>query len=387
MRFLHTADWHVGKTLYGRSRLDEQEQVIAEILDITRRDSIDCVLLAGDIFESLAPTGDAERVVCDALAEFAGAGIAVIVVGGNHDHPRRLGALRKLGDPLRIFIRPDPCPPSNGGVVEIVRHKEKAVIGILPWVPEFKIVDICKMMGPEDSWYEAYSDNVAAMCRILASSFTESTINILTAHLFTYGAETSGSERAVHVAAPFAVKREQFPQSAQYIALGHIHKPQEIAVGGRCFYSGCPLQLDFGERDQQKRVIVVDAKPHFPASIDSIDLIAGRRLREIHATMEMLPALAQQFAGDFLRVVVESPTRLSGLAQQVTDLFPNALDIRQNVPEEKPETQLPEDRASASPVELFTRYVSEEKGKPPSPEMLTRFEELYAEASHAPAQA
>lgn len=387
MRFLHTADWHVGKTLYGRSRLDEQEQVIAEILDIARRDSIDCVLLAGDIFESLAPTGDAERVVCDALAEFAGAGIAVIVVGGNHDHPRRLGALRKLGDPLKIFIRADPAHPSNGGIVEVVRRKEKAVIGILPWVQEFKIVDICKMMGPEDTWYEAYSDNVAAMFRILASGFTESTINILTAHLFTYGAESSGSERDIHVRAPYAVKREQFPQSAQYIALGHIHKPQEIAAAGRCFYSGSPLQLDFGECDQQKRVIVVDAKPGLPAGIESINLVAGRRLRQIQTTIDKLPALAQQFTGDFLRVVVESPTRLSGLARQVTDLLPDALDVRQNVPDEKPETQLPEDRASASPVELFTRYVTEQKGKPPSPDMVARFEELYTEASHAPAPA
>src|SRR5580698_6082130 len=118
MRFLHTADWHIGKTLFGRSRLDEQEQVTAEIVDIAKREKIDCVLLAGDVFESLAPTGDAERVVCDALAEFAGAGIATVVVGGNHDHPRRLAALRNLGSPLKIFIRPDPAGPAAGGVIE-----------------------------------------------------------------------------------------------------------------------------------------------------------------------------------------------------------------------------------------------------------------------------
>ena len=90
MRFLHTADWHVGKTLFGRSRLEEQQRVVAEIVEIARREAIDCVLLAGDVFESLAPTGDAERLVCDALAEFAGGGIATVLIGGNHDHPRRL---------------------------------------------------------------------------------------------------------------------------------------------------------------------------------------------------------------------------------------------------------------------------------------------------------
>src|ERR1035441_3082906 len=100
MRFLHTADWHVGKTLLGRSRLGEHEQVAAEIVDIARRERVDCVLIAGDIFDSPAPTADAQRVVCDALAEIAGAGMAAVIVGGNHDH-RRLAALRKLAGRLR----------------------------------------------------------------------------------------------------------------------------------------------------------------------------------------------------------------------------------------------------------------------------------------------
>jgi DNA repair protein SbcD/Mre11 len=290
MRFLHTADWHVGKTLFGRSRLDEQEQVIAEILDIARREQVDCILLAGDVFESFAPTGDAERVVCDALAEFAGVGIATIVVGGNHDHPRRLAALRKLGNLLNILIRPDPAAPANGGVISLQKDGETAQIAVLPWVPEFKIVDTCQMMNPEDTWYEAYSENVAAMCRYLSAGFSEKTINLLVGHLFTYGAETSGSERAVHVTQPYAVKPAQLPQ-AQYIALGHIHKPQEIGSSSRCFYSGSPLQLDFGEREQQKRVVIVDVKAGFPANIESIALVSGRRLREITTTLNRLPSI------------------------------------------------------------------------------------------------
>src|SRR5260370_41507230 len=100
MRFLHTADWHVGKTLFGKSRLDEQEQVIAEIIDIARRELVDCVLLAGDVFDTFAPTGDAERVVCDALAEVAGLGIAAGCVGGKSYHPRGMAGLREMGKPL-----------------------------------------------------------------------------------------------------------------------------------------------------------------------------------------------------------------------------------------------------------------------------------------------
>ena len=330
MRFLHTADWHIGKTLFGRSRLDEQEQVIAEIVDIARREHADCVLLAGDVFESFAPTGDAERVVCDALAEFAGAGIATIVVGGNHDHPRRLAALRKLGNPLEIFIRSDPAAPSDGGVISLQKSGDMANIAVLPWVPEFKIVDICQMMNPEDAWYEAYSDNVAAMCRHLSTGFSENTINILVGHLFAYGAETSGSERAVHVTQPYAVKPAQLPQ-AQYIALGHIHKPQEIGASSRCFYSGSPLQLDFGEREQQKRVVMVDVKAGFPANIESIALVSGRRLREVTTTLDELPSIASEAGTDFLRVIVKAEAKISGVSQRVCEVLPNALEVRQEV--------------------------------------------------------
>lgn len=383
MRFLHTADWHVGKTLFGKSRLDEQEQVIAEIIDIARRESVDCVLLAGDVFDTFAPTGDAERAVCDALAEFAGLGIAVVVVGGNHDHPRRLAALRKLGNPLKIFVRPDPARPADGGVIEIVKGDEAARIAVLPWVPEFKIVDICQMMKPEDAWYEAYSENVAAMCRYLTSGFTEATVNILAAHLFAFGAETSGSERAVHVAQPFAVKPGQLPMEAQYIALGHIHKPQEVGSASRCFYSGSPLQLDFGERDQQKRVVIVDVKAGFPADIESINLTSGRRLREVRTTIEKLSAIREDCGTDFLRVVVQSDTRISGLSQQVSELLPNSLEIRQEVPDVQVETPVKQDSGTVKPVEFFARYVAEQKGTTASPEILAKFEELYNEARYA----
>lgn len=382
MRFLHTADWHVGKTLYGRSRLDEQEQAIAEIVDIARRELVDCVLLAGDVFETLAPTGDTERLVCDALAEFAGAGIAIVVVGGNHDHPRRLGALRKLGNPLSIFVRPDPARPADGGVIALRKRDETALIAVLPWVPEYKIVDICRMMKPEDTWYEAYSDNVAAMCRQLAAGFTEATVNILAAHLFAFGAETSGSERAVHVAQPFAIKPGQLPKEAQYIALGHIHKPQEVGSASRCFYSGSPLQLDFGEREQQKRVVIVDAKAGLPANIESIQLAAGRRLREVTTTMDKLPSVAAVCGADFLRVIVQSETRISGLSQQVCEVLPNVLEVRQEVHDTPPPSPRP-DPGTITPVDLFARYVKEQKGVVASTEMLAKFEELYSEAKYA----
>jgi exonuclease SbcD len=203
--------------------------------------------------------------------------------------------------------------------------------------------------------------------------------------LFAYGAETSGSERAAHITQPFAVKPAQLPQ-AQYIALGHIHKLQEIGSSSRCFYSGSPLQLDFGEREQQKRVVIVDVKAGFPANIESIALLSGRRLREVTTTLDKLPSVASEAGIDFLRVIVESDTKISGLSQQVCEVQPHALDVRQKVTATSPSPP-PVSAVPQNPRELFERFVRERRNTTASAEMLTKFEELYNEAKDSTDQA
>ena len=108
MRFLHTSDWHLGKTLKGRSRSEEHEGALSEILDIARREAVDCVLITGDIFDSQAPPPDAERLAFNFFSELRGSNISAVVIGGNHDHPKRLLAIRDVLSLLDIFVRPEP---------------------------------------------------------------------------------------------------------------------------------------------------------------------------------------------------------------------------------------------------------------------------------------
>ena len=164
MRFLHTSDWHVGRTLRGRSRLEEHEAIRTEVLDIAVREQIDCLLLTGDLFDSQVPSPDSERLVYNLFAELLARGIAAVVIGGNHDHPKRLAAVRQLLDPLRIYIRPEPAAPADGGVIRFSKNDETANIAVLPFVSEKKIVDVCQMMGPEETWYAAYDERIGQMC-------------------------------------------------------------------------------------------------------------------------------------------------------------------------------------------------------------------------------
>jgi DNA repair protein SbcD/Mre11 len=381
MRFLHTADWHIGRP-FAVSRLAEQEAVLAEILDIASANRVDCVLVCGDIFDSRVPSAEAERAVFTFFAELVKRGMAAIAIAGNHDHPKRLDALRGLLDPLRIFIRTEPAPPEQGGIVEFAAGGEVARIAALPYVSERHIVDACKLMGPEEKWHSDYRENVADMMNLLARSFTASTINIVMGHIFAVGAETSGSEWRIHTSLPYEIHPARFPPAAQYIALGDLHRPQEIAGPVPCRYSGSPIQLDFGEQGQRKSVVLVEAHPGRPVHIETTLLTAGRNLREIEGTIEEIEAEAGQLSGDYLKVTVVSDGPVPGLAERVRSRLPDALQIRPKsaVAREEP---IPAPRPQGKPQELFQDFYKRQHGGEPDAELLKAFNELYEEAMHA----
>ena len=381
MRFLHTSDWHLGKTLKSRSRRDEHQAALAEMLDIARREKIDCVLITGDIFDSHAPPPDAEQLAFNFFSELKQSGISAVVIGGNHDHPRRLRALQDILRLLDIHIRAEPARPDNGGVIEIRKNGEAARIAALPFVTIGKIEDASKLMGPEVERYQDYAERIGGMFNVLAESFTPDAINLLMTHLYVDGAHTSRSEREIHVARPYAVSAQRFPSNAHYIALGHLHRPQEIAAPSRAFYAGSILQLDFGEQDQQKRVVVVDAHPRRPATIESVPLSSGLRLRDVTGTLDQLKAAADTFGDDLLRVTLSVDKPVPGIADVIHELLPNALEVKLDYP--RVETAAPQ-IAGADPFELFRRYYAYQNQTDPPEPIAKLFRTLYEEAVNAP---
>jgi DNA repair protein SbcD/Mre11 len=166
------------------------------------------------------------------------------------------------------------------------------------------------------------------MIEVLARSFSPATINILMAHLFAFGAETSGSEWAIHTGLPYAISPARFPTTAQYIALGHLHRPQDIGASPvPCAYAGSPLQLDFGEQGQQTRVVLIEARPNRPVHIESIPLSAGRNLRDVEGRIDEIEAMAASLSSDYFRVTVITDGPVPGLADQIRMRLPNALNL------------------------------------------------------------
>jgi exonuclease SbcD len=385
VRFLHTADWHVGKPLRGRSRMDEYARALEQVAGIAIDRKVDAVLVAGDVYDSPAPPPEAEKLVYDFFARLLAERVACVVIAGNHDHPRRLAALASLLEPLRIHVRPEVRPPNEGGVVRVGSRdgSEETAVAVLPFVPERKVVDACTVMGAEHRWFEAYAARIEQILAALVAGLTPATVNVVLGHLLVAGARFGTGERALHLGDIYGVNPQQLPSSVQYVGLGHLHRPQEILAPAKTLYAGSLVELDFGEREQEKRVVVLEARAGRPASIESVPLSAGRRLRDLAGTLDELRARLPEVGDDFLRLTVKADGPVPGLAEEVKELFPNALEVTVDHPRH-PDADRQErgkDRVELAPAQLFAAYYEHRHQAPPPLELRQLFDTIHEEAT------
>jgi exonuclease SbcD len=384
MRFLHTADWHVGKTLRGRSRMDEYAAALQEVAAIAVDRRVDAVLVAGDIFDSPAPPPEAEKLVYDVLARLVSERIPAVLIAGNHDHPKKLGALASLLDGLRIHVRAEARPAAQGGVVRVASRDgtEEARVAVLPFVPERRVGEACAVMDPEFPWHQSYADRLEQVLERLVDNLTPATVNVLIGHLLVAGSLFGTGERRLHLGEIYGLNPQQLPSSLQYIGLGHLHRPQPVDAPSKTLYSGSLVELDFGEKEQEKRVVVVEAKPGEPAAVESVPLSSGRRLRDVVGTFEELRRLAMEMDDAFLRVTVKTEAPVPGIAEQVRELLPNAIDVAVDHPREEGAEEEDEHalRMRLEPGELFAQYYERKNGAPPPADLSRLFQALYEEA-------
>ena len=347
---------------------------------------VDAVLVGGDVFDSLAPPPEAEKLVYDFFARLLPERIAAVVIAGNHDHPRKLGALKHLLEGLRIHIRTEAQPPDKGGVVTVPSRdgSEEARIAVLPFVHERKVVDACQIMAPEHEWYEEYAKRIEEILAFLTKDLTPATVNLVLAHLMVHKGLVGTGERALHLGQVYAVTPQQLPSGVQYIGLGHLHRPQEVMARSKTRFSGSLLELDFGEKEQEKSVVVVDAKPGRAAGIETVPLSAGRRLRDVLGTLPEIMAMKAELGDAFLRVRVKVEAPVPGIAEQVKELLPNALDVSllYEARGEAPARRGPAQR-SLRPAELFTEFYRRKNQADPPPQMLALFDTVLEEV-HSP---
>lgn len=387
MRFLHTSDWHVGRTIRNRSRIDEHRAVFAEIVDIARREHVDAVLVTGDVFHERRPPLAAEELVAQTLAQLARDNIVSVVIPGNHDDAARLRTLKPLGDLLQVHMMTDMSEAPPDLIVSIPQRTggERALVSCLPYLHPHRVLTAAEGTDKsENERLSVYQSMVQDYLRALEESMLQmdpDAVSILLAHAHVSGTEFGGGEWRSSV---FPVDPGIFPSQVHYVALGHMHRPQEVSgTRAQARYAGSILQMDFGERDQQKSVYLIEAHPGKPAEISPIALTAGKSLLRRTGTAEEVLSQVQEFTNAWVEIVLEPEGQTSELIEQIRAL-PDVVSLRFE------ETQAndslsetvhnPKERPAA---ELFTDYYKSKRGAEPESQLVALFERLYQEVSTA----
>lgn len=378
MRLLHTSDWHVGKTVAGRSRAEEFDAVFEEIVGIAEQEKVDAVLVSGDLYDQRAPTPEADELVFSALVRLAEAGIRVVTIPGNHESPMRLKAFAPLFAKIGVAMVFEVRRPDQGGVIEVPSRSgdEAALIVAVPFVPERRFVSATATFEASENWYLSYADGMGKLLEAMTSDLPADRISVVMAHLFTDGALLGGGERDISGAVGYALPPSRLPATVNYVALGHVHLAQTIkGAPAPARYSGSVLQLDFGEPLQSKSLFVVEAAAGKPAQINEFKLSAGRHLITVSGTIEELTAQKDAFGDAYLRTYVKTDAPVPGLADRVREALPNAVYVHPEYPKKEPDapTMTP---SSLGPHEQFDLYYRTVHKADPDPDLVAAFDEV-----------
>ena len=390
MRLLHTADWHVGKVLKGRSRADEHANVLSELVELARAQDVDGVVVAGDVFDTGAPTPESQSLVLRAVLALRQDRRDVMVLAGNHDNPHLLDVYRPVLGELGIHMLGTFRRPDDGGVLAFTaRSGEPVRLAALPFLSHRYAVRAAEALsGTPDEHNRQYAAKIAELLGALTAGFTTDTINLVSTHGTLPGGRLGGGEREAQTIFSYYFEPAAFPTTTHYAALGHLHRRQQIAGPCPIWYAGSPIVVDFGEEGNTPGALIVTVEPGTPAVVREHALASARRLRTVHGTLEQLEAMAPTLGDAWLRVVVAEKPR-AGLAETVREILPGALDV--DIDERFRPTAVGRRSAAGgpglrSPRELFRSYL-ETVGRGEDTAVAGLFDRLYDEETTGAAAA
>jgi exonuclease SbcD len=321
MRVLHTSDWHVGRTFHGRDLLADQESVLGGLADLVVDQRVDVVVVAGDLYDRAVPSAESVAVCTRVLSRIRAAGAHIVVTPGNHDSAARLGAFGDFAAAGGLHLR-TALADIGSPVLIADRHGPVAFYGIPYLEPELArhAFGVPTVRGHQGVLAEA-------MERVRADLARRTGIrSVVSAHAFVIGGTGSDSERSIAVGGVEQVPGAVF-DGVDYVALGHLHGPQELAPHLR--YSGSPIAYSFSEARHHKSVWLVDLDADGLADVRRHELPVPRRLGAIEGQLADLladPTLSE-LEDHYLSVVLTDRTRPLDAMRRLQQRFPHAVRL------------------------------------------------------------
>jgi exonuclease SbcD len=297
MRLLHTSDWHLGQHFMGKSRQSEHQALIGWLLEQVAEHQVDAVLIAGDIFDTGTPPSYARELYSQLVVRLHEAGVALLLLGGNHDSPATLGESRELLARLgTTVIAATHADPATQVIVLPQRNGEPGcLVCAIPFIRPRDVLQSQAGQSAEDkqlSLQQAIQQHYVAVDAAARAKMAELGLTlpiVATGHLTTVGASSSESVREIYVGALEAFPTSAFPP-ADYIALGHIHRPQKVGGLEHIRYCGSPIPLSFDEAKQQKEMLLVDLDSDGLKTVTVLPVPRFQGMVAISGNLASLPA-------------------------------------------------------------------------------------------------
>lgn len=393
MKLIHLSDLHLGKRVNEFSMIEDQEYILKQILEMIEEEQPEAVLIAGDVYDKAVPSAEAVRLFDWFLDRLADGKRKIFVISGNHDSAERIAFGRSLMDRSGVFLSPVFHGPVEGIPVEDRDGGEPVMVYLLPFI---KPIHARKAFPEQEESINTYSDALAAAIR--AMEIDPSKRNVLVAHQFVTGAFRSDSEE-ISVGGLDNVDAEVF-SGFDYVALGHIHNPQQI--GERVRYCGTPLKYSFSEAGREKSVTVAELWPGArdereagaadgcpdslcPLRIRELPLSPVRDMKEIRGSFDEVidPVYAEQAGADrnYFRIVLTDETDVPDAIGRLRKLYPYVmrLDYDNSRTRRNREIDSTEAVREQSPEENFDAFFALQNNRPMTEEERRCVRTLIAE--------
>lgn len=317
MRIIHTGDLHIGKQINEFSMLEDQRYILGQIVDICRKKEADVIVLAGDIYDRAMPNADAVEVLDEFLTKIAALGIKVMMISGNHDSAQRLGFGGKIFEKQGIHIQSS----QDGKMRKVMLTDEFGPVCfyLLPFVK-------AGVMG---------ADTMDQAVKIMLTNNEAPDLsmrNVLVTHYFVANAgkepELSDSESGIYVGGLDLVEASRF-QEYDYVALGHIHKPQRLGESN-IYYAGSPLKYSFSEANQTKSVQFVEFGKKGEMKVEEIPLVPRREMRCIRGKISELikeEILSLANREDYIQVTLTDTEETVDALSVIRSVYPNTMQL------------------------------------------------------------
>ena len=384
MRLIHTSDWHLGRKLKGVDRTPEIALALEAILKYAKDFDVDAVLVAGDIFDVPNPSTEAEKVAYEFFYQLNQLSIPSVAIAGNHDSATRIDSLAQLLSLAGVRALGRPRIAEEGGVITMDTASGKLCVGAMPFASERR------MLAAEDVWNldaseqrADYKTTVTYVLQNLATGFRTDAANVMMAHMTIDGAKFTGSEAAFHSGNMYSLSGQAIPSECQYVALGHIHRPQQIANAAPTYYSGSLIQVDFGEVGEEKGFNVIDVEVGRPAKVQFQSLTCQKPLKRVECHIDQLDEQLEthrDYVG-YLKFAIAVDAPQIGLADRVRKVCPQAVMVEPKLIQRE-SAKIPETETSDrfDPIAEFQKFYSDRE-KTLSPDVMVAFQNLYAEFS------